>query len=133
MNMHIRNSGFTLIELAMVLFILSLLLASFLAPLAARVEQKEREKTQIQLDEIETVIYGYVLQNAYLPCPDCSVYAGDCKVLEDIDPLDTIINDGMEDLIGDAGDALTCATEFGNLPWVTLGVKETDEWDNRFT
>jgi len=116
--------GFTLIELAMVLFILGLLLSSFLAPLAARVEQQERNNTQIQLDEIEEILYGHVLQNAYLPCPDCTSTAGGCAA--------ATANDGVEDTVV-AGGGLTCATEVGNLPWVTLGVKSTDEWNNIFT
>jgi len=118
--MHKINNGFTLIELAMVLFILGLLLSSFLAPLAARVEQQERNNTQIQLDEIEEVIYGFVLQNNYLPCPDCSDNTVNCVA--------QTANDGNEDIL-----ANTCATEVGNLPWVTLGVKSTDEWNNIFT
>ncbi len=109
---HIQ--GFTLIELAMVIFILGLLLSSFLAPLAARVEQQERNNTQFQLDEIIEILYGYVLQNNYLPCPVTG-------------------NDGIEDTIAAGGGGLTCANEVGNLPWVTLGVKGTDDWLNIFT
>ena len=37
-------------------------------------------------------------------------------------------NDGIEDIL--AGD--NCASEVGNLPWVTLGVKGTDAWGQRF-
>ena len=126
--MHKINNGFTLIELAMVLLILGLLMSSFLAPLAARVEQQERNNTQIQLDEIEEILYGYVLQNRYLPCPDCptSTWNANCIAVNAADPFD--INDGFEDIL-----ANTCATEVGNLPWVTLGVKSTDEWNNVFT
>jgi len=126
-----RSTGFTLIELAMVLFILGLLLSSFLAPLAARVEQQERNNTQIQLDEIEEILYGHVLQNNYLPCPDCptSIWSVGCIAVNAADP--TTINDGVEDMFPPAN--TTCATEVGNLPWVTLGVKSTDEWNNIFT
>lgn len=120
MKLKYSDQGFTLIELAMVLFILSLLLASFLAPLAARVEQKERENTQIQLDEIETVIYGYVLQNNNLPCPDCSDNLGGCAA--------ATADDGQSDQTVPG----TCDTAEGNLPWSDLGVKGTDEWDNIF-
>jgi len=129
--MHKINNGFTLIELAMVLFILGLLLSSFLAPLAARVEQQERNNTQIQLDEIEEILYGYVLQNNYLPCPDCptSIWSVGCIAVNAADP--TAINDGAEDMFPPAN--TTCATEVGNLPWFTLGVKSTDEWNNIFT
>lgn len=120
MSMHIRNSGFTLIELTMVLFILGLLLSSFLAPLAARVEQEERNNTQIQLDEIEEILYGHVLRNNYLPCPDCSDNTGGCAA--------ATADDGQEDrTVG------ICDTVEGNIPWADLGIKGTDEWNNIFT
>jgi len=70
--------GFTLIEMTMVIFILGLLMASFLDPLATRVEQEQRNSTQIQLDVIEEILYGYVLQNQALPCPDCADNTGGC-------------------------------------------------------
>jgi len=120
-----RSRGFTLIELTIVLFILGLLLSSFLAPLAARVEQEERKNTRIQLNEIEEVIYGYVLQNNYLPCPDCSDNTGGCAAVT--------ANDGEEDTVNGPGSSKICANDIGNLPWVTLGVKGIDEWDNLFT
>ena len=125
MKTKYSSQGFTLIELAVVLFILGLLLSSFLAPLAARVEQQERKNTQIQLDEIKEILFGYTLQNNFLPCADCANNAGGCAGLT--------ANDGIEDTVVAAGDELTCATEVGNLPWVTLGVKGTDEWNNIFT
>ena len=131
MTMKYSTQGFTLIELAMVLFILGLLLSSFLAPLAARVEQQQRNNTQIQLDEIKEVIYGYILRNNYFPCPDCRDNTGGCAAVEASDPDD--INDGEEDIVNGAGTSLICANDYGNLPWVTLGVKGTDEWNNIFT
>jgi len=103
------SQGFTLIEMTMVIFILGLMMTAFLEPLASRVEEEQRNNTQIQLDEIEEVLYGYVLRNNHLPCPDCiDNTAGVCDVLDGTDVV-------------------------GNLPWVTLGVKGTDEWNNIFT
>jgi len=116
------SQGFTLIEMAMVIFILGLMMTSFLEPLASRVEEEERNKTQIQLDEIEEVLYGYVLRNNTLPCPDCTAttVAG-CAT--------ATAGDGIADQTVPG----TCDTEFGNLPWADLGVKGTDQWDNEFT
>lgn len=115
------TQGFTLIELAMVLFILGLLLSSFLAPLAARVEQQERNNTQIQLDEIKEVLLGYVIRNGRFPCPDCRFAGEGTCIAADVD-------DGDEDR--NAGE---CKTEIGNLPWNELGVYETDTWGQHFT
>ncbi len=116
------SQGFTLIEMTVVLFILALLLGSFLVPLATRVEQKERENTQIQLDEIEAAIHGFVLQNNRLPCPDCALVGTTC--------VNTITNDGEADVNNTTG---ACLVNQGNLPWVTLGVQKSDAWGNEFT
>ena len=123
MSMHIRNSGFTLIELAMVLFILGLLLSSFLAPLTARVEQRERNDTQIQLDEIKEVLLGYAIRNGRFPCPDCRLASeGTCAAIN--------IDDGAEDRVTGVGG---CKSEIGYLPWNDLGVDENDAWGQHFT
>ena len=105
--------GFTLIELAMVLFILGLLLSSFLAPLAARVEQRERNETEIQLEEIKDVLFGYVIRQGQFPCPDCRLAGEGTCIAADVD-------DGFEDRnLGE------CKSEVGNLPWADLGVGPT--------
>lgn len=118
-----KVNGFSLIELAIVLFIISLILGGLLPPLATQIEQRERERTQNQLDEIHDVLYGFVLQNRYFPCPDCWDNSGNCA--------SATANDGEEDTIG--ASPFTCATEVGNLPWSSLGVRETDAWGQRFT
>lgn len=103
------NNGFTLIELAIVLFILGLLLGIMLPPLATQIEQKQREETQAVLDEIKEVLFGYVLKNKYFPCPDTD-------------------NDGQENV--NVGTPSTCVSPVGNLPWVDLGVRDEDAWGN---
>lgn len=116
-------SGFSLIELTIVLFIVGLLLSSFLLPLSTRIEQNKRITTRDQLDEIEQVLYGYILKENRFPCPDCVNNGGNCDT--------AAANDGLEDRLANTdGD---CAVEVGNLPWATLGVKGTDDWNNRFT
>lgn len=113
--------GFTLIELAMVLFVMGLLLSSFLAPLAARVEQRERNETEIQLDEIKDVLFGYIIRNGQFPCPDCRLVGEGTCVAADVD-------DGLEDRTPSE-----CKSEVGNLPWADLGVAENDAWGEHFT
>jgi prepilin-type N-terminal cleavage/methylation domain-containing protein len=111
--------GFTLIELAVVLFIVSLVLVGLLGPLSTRLEQEDRERATEQLREIEEALYGFAMINGRLPCPD-----------ED--------GDGMEDRAG--GPPLTCldaagafvAFSSGGLPWVDLGVSAADPWGRAF-
>ena len=136
MEIKIKNSGFSLIELAMVLFILSLMLSSFLTPLATSLEQRDREKTNELLAEVRESLIGFALVNGHLPCPDCSdATVGSCNSVA------LTVNDGIEDgIVAGAGTSprnavnvfSACATSEGNLPWVTLDVAENDAWGNHF-
>lgn len=122
-----QQAGFSLIELAMVLFIMSLLLGGLLVPLTTQVEQKQREQTQAQLEEIREVLYGFAMVSNSgknrLPCPDCREAGEGSCVAADVD-------DGLEDR---AGATNSCKSDVGYLPWVTLGIKGSDAWDQRFT
>jgi len=128
------GQGFTLIELTIVLFIVSLLLGGILGPLSTRLEVEERNKTELQMEEIKGSLIGFALVNGYLPCPDCNSTTGNCGS-PNLTP-----NDGIEDGVDSVGGISpragttfnSCATEEGNLPWATLGVTETDAWGNRF-
>ena len=106
------DAGFTLIELAMVLFIVGLLLVGLLSPLAVKVEQEERATTQASLDDIHEALIGFVLGNGRLPCPDTDTPA-----------------DGVENPPPVGG---SCPNDTGTLPWVTLGVEQLDAWGNTF-
>jgi prepilin-type N-terminal cleavage/methylation domain-containing protein len=120
-----RKNGFTLIELTMVLFIVSLLLASFLSPLSTRLEQQNREKTADKLSEIKESLLGYALINGRLPCPDCpDGTVGTCSA--------GTPNDGVEDTYTSGSDNI-CRSNVGNLPWVDLQSSEHDAWSRHFT
>ena len=122
-----NDRGFTLLELSVVLLIVGLMLGGLLAPLSTQIEQGQRTQTQAQLDEARDVLYGFVLKNHRLPCPDCRAgTAGNCDDIAAADP--DHIGDGEEDII--SGD--NCAHEAGNLPWVTLGVEGDDAWGRHF-
>lgn len=132
-----NTSGFTLIELAMVLFIIGLVLGGVLVPLSVSVEKEERTTTREQLKNIKSNLIGYTLANGHLPCPDCpDGSVGNCGTIQANDADD--INDGVEDGLDTGGNASArpydaCATVEGNLPWATLGVDQFDAWDNRYT
>ncbi|MCC6534018.1 MAG: type II secretion system protein [Burkholderiales bacterium] len=114
-----RAAGFTLIEMAVVVFVMALILGSILVPLSTQVEQRQTIDTRRQLDEIKEALIGYALAQASvsLPCPDKTVAAGAGTA-----------NDGIEDV--DAGG--TCVRAEGNVPWVTLGLPAIDPWGNRY-
>lgn len=106
MTRHAR--GFSLIEMAFVLVIVTLLLGGLLVPFATQVEQKRIAETQKALEEIKEALLGFAVANGRLPCPDFT-------------------NDGRADF-----PCTTVAVPEGNLPWVTLGVANSDAWGNRF-
>ena len=128
--------GFTLIELAVVLFLVALVLGGVMTPLSTRIEQEERKQTEDMLEDIRESLIGYALVNGHLPCPDCPTGLVDA----DCTAAGTTTDDGIEDGVDGtntavsprAGNFATCAIEIGNLPWVTLGVSEFDAWGNRF-
>lgn len=101
------NAGFTLIELAVALFIIALLLGSILVPLATQIEQRQISETQKKQDEINEALIGFAIANGYLPCPAISA------------------SNGQEDR---TDGVCTGAKRAGFIPWVTLGVSKLDAW-----
>ncbi len=106
-----RITGFTLIEMAIVLFIVALLLGGLLPTISSQVEQRRVNETRKQLDEIQQALIGYAIANGRLPCPAKSAA------------------DGTENRIIATG---TCTTRWGLLPWTELGVSKTDSWNRIF-
>lgn len=61
--------GFSLVEIAIVLVIISVLITIVAVPLATQVEQRRGEETLKQLEQIKEAITGYAIANGRLPCP----------------------------------------------------------------
>jgi|JI6StandDraft_1071083.scaffolds.fasta_scaffold40222_2 prepilin-type N-terminal cleavage/methylation domain-containing protein len=101
-----RKSGFTLVELAIVLVIVALLSGGLMMTLSAQKENMAATETQRRLDEVREALLGYVAANGRLPCPAA--------------PLAT----GIESPVG--GGACTRPRD-GLLPGVTLGLTPTDQ------
>lgn len=114
-NQRAPLRGFTLIEFAIGMFLMSVLLSAILTPLTAQIEQRKVTETQSALAQISDALMGFATAHGYLPCPDRMTGPG--------------ANDGIEDL--NAG-GTNCAVAEGNLPWVTLGLGGTDAWGNLF-
>lgn len=112
--MRWSGRGYTLIELAIGLFVVALLLGSALVPLRMQVEQRHIAETEQMIAALREALLGYALAHGHLPCPDALGGTG--------------ANDGAEDVAANG----QCATADGNLPWVTLGTGATDAWNNRF-
>jgi prepilin-type N-terminal cleavage/methylation domain-containing protein len=107
MTTTISSRGFSLIEIAVALFILTILLGTLLVPLTTQVEQRKVSETRKALEEIREALIGFAVINGRLPCPDT-----------DTNPAAT--GYGEEDPICNA------PTAEGYLPWKTLGVAPMD-------
>lgn len=110
-----RQIGFTLVEMAMVLLIVALLLGGLLPTVSSQIEQQRRNETRKQMGEIMDALTGFAVINGRLPCP-----------------ADGAAASGVESTAG-SGVTLACTLDKGVLPWATLGVTETDAWGRRFT
>jgi prepilin-type N-terminal cleavage/methylation domain-containing protein len=64
-----RNRGFSLVELAVVLTIVTLLLASVTYTLSAQVEQRNIDETRRRLEQARELILSFAIVNGRLPCP----------------------------------------------------------------
>lgn len=102
-------TGFTLVELAMVLVILALLGGSLLVPLASRIEARDRQVALERLRDIEHALTGFAIIHGRLPCPSTET-----------DPADPRY--GVEDT------APCNFTNEGRLPWRSLALPATDPW-----
>ena len=113
-----NSRGFTLIEMAIVLVIITILIGGLAMPLSAQIQARRIAETQATLQEARQALIGYAMtHNAtntpthhYLPCPDT-----------DVPP------EGRENRTSDT----TCAASQGVLPWADLGTAPQDAWGNR--
>lgn len=114
---HLKQTGFSLVEMAVVLAIVGVLLAGLLPTLSSQVEQRRTNETNKQLDEIKQALIGFAVSNGRLPCSATSA------------------SNGVEAPVGGG----TCTNSYnGFVPAVTLGLSSMDAqgyaidgWSNR--
>ena len=104
-------TGFSLVEMAIVLAIVALLLGGLLPTISSQIEQQRRSEVRKQMDEIQQALIGYAIVNGRLPCPAKPTIATGSA------------NAGVAD----------CTLTTGVIPWATLGTSETEAWGRRFT
>lgn len=107
------DGGFTLIELAVALVVVTLILGGLLVPLNTQVEQRKISDTQKSLDEIKEALIGFAVAYGHLPCPATSA---------------TGLASGLE---GPRTGGI-CTPRTGFVPWATLGTSKLDAWGNIF-
>ncbi len=109
---RLREKGFSLLELALVLFIITLVLGGMLNPLSSLLEGRQRTDTRKELERIKEALVGFAMIKGYLPCPTTEP---DPKS-DNYGVADASCNDDSTD------------DEDGYLPWRTLGVQAVDPW-----
>lgn len=115
---HNQSGGFTLVEMAIVLTIVGVLLAGLLPTLSSQIEQQRRSETLKHMDEIKQALLGFAISSGRLPCPA----DGTIPTLP-----------GVANGAGQEKSSCAVGANGGVLPWVTLGVGETDAWGRRYT
>ncbi len=108
-----ENSGFTLTELAIVMIIMALLIGGMMVPLSAQQDIRNNAETMRQLEEIREALLGFAVTKGHFPCPAKS-------------PAN-----GNEDR-NITTEKCTGGRRYGLIPWVTLGLKPSDNWGRLF-
>jgi prepilin-type N-terminal cleavage/methylation domain-containing protein len=134
---EVRASGFTLVEMAMVLAIVALLLTGLVPTISGQLEQRKISETKSKLSEIQQALIGFALINGRLPCPSQSSLAtgtANAGIEATKDNTCACVTAGGGIASAEAGSVACTATSVtGVLPWATLGISETDAWGRRFT
>ena len=103
--------GFSLAEMAIVLVIVGILMASGLGALSTQLSQQRFRETKQMLERANEALIGFALINNRLPCP--------------------ADNSGVEAKNLSGANINRCVTAYGDLPWQTLGLPELDAWGRR--
>lgn len=104
-------SGFSLIELTIVLVIFGMLMSGLVSVISVHVGQEKINRTQQQLFEIKEALLGFAVREDRLPCPADNYEKG----IEESSYCD-----------------LTAGYQEGYLPWANLGVGKYDAWGHPF-
>ena len=112
-----RVCGFSLIELAVVIFIVGLLLGSIFLPLQGQVESRRITDTQKILENAREALIGYAAANGRFPCPASATSNG----AEDFSGTGTPANGICDATVTGAN------VYYGFLPAATLGFTPVDD------
>ncbi|BBP45332.1 hypothetical protein THMIRHAS_07050 [Thiosulfatimonas sediminis] len=114
---ELKQNGFTLVELTIVVLILGIIFISFSNNMGAIGHVQKIKQSQNQLKTLKTEFLTFGKTHKYLPCPDTD-------------------NDGLENrtnMIVATETLDVCASSSGTVPYLTLGLQKeaiTDSWNN---
>jgi prepilin-type N-terminal cleavage/methylation domain-containing protein len=124
-----RQSGFSLIELSIVMIVMAIMAGGMLMTIVAQRDNGLAQDNAKTLSTIQEALLGYAVAHGRLPCPDDALTG-------------TADTDGQEDLsspaqlntplAGQTTQVYVCPQYEGFLPYETLGVPKVDAWGSRF-
>lgn len=100
--------GFTLVEVAVVMIVFSLILVGTIDIMRSQSRQQKVDQANADLQEIKQALLGFIVVNDRLPC------AASPGAITGIEDCATPLFDGL-------------------LPWSTLGVKPVDPWSHAYS
>lgn len=127
-----KDSGFTLVEVAFVLIIGGLILASSSTLLLNYMKQVEFSTTKDRLDAIDEALELFLSLNGRYPCPALLTDAANSATFGVENPVGGAACTGTGALAGRGGRAVI----YGAVPVRTLNLPDTfitDAWSGRFT
>jgi prepilin-type N-terminal cleavage/methylation domain-containing protein len=120
-------SGFTLVEIAIVVVIVSVLLTLGITALNAQITNTAISATKKKQSTIQDSLTTYLGLHGQLPCPDTDYAVAP-------DGIENRANGGSPAVVPNT--TLVCLNNYGIIPYVTLGLPQeaaVDGWDNFFT
>jgi prepilin-type N-terminal cleavage/methylation domain-containing protein len=131
------SRGFSLVELAMVLFIVGILMLSLMSTLSSQAEQRNFDETRRRLEQARELVLSFAVVNGRLPCPARSAATTSPVTIAGAEVLTTAtgcVGDSITDNYGGVSGAVT----LGLLPARTIGFQQVDSsgfavdaWGNR--
>ena len=112
MSMKTSQSGFTLVEIAIVLLIVTILLGYTVAMFPQQQQLKQYRAVNQEMDQILEAVIGFAQVNGRLPCPAL------------------VTSNGNEDFDDDGSDPEGCNNYGGFVPFNTLGLDARLNADN---
>jgi len=122
---YLYQTGFTLVEMAMVLMIVGLLLGGLIPTISSQIEQQRRNETRKTLEEIKEAMLGFAIATGRLPCPASASSNGQERFAD-------------SPTVGNETNGICSNFYNGFVPAATLGISPVDEqgymldgWNNR--
>jgi len=115
-----KESGFTMIEMAVVLVVIGIVVSIMVTSLPLLLQSAKLRQAKAEVEKIDFSLEGYLISKGRFPCPDTTGDGLENRIPGPNPPLD--------DTCGPSGGPITYV---GALPYLTLGLSSgKDPWQN---